>query len=82
MIDIDHPATWCGLVNVYIDGVDVGKLVKYFMDKHRLFVIPIKHEEFQGIRVTPNIYTLLSEVDLFADVMEKAALGKIKEVMS
>ena len=32
---------------------------------------PIVHPEFDGLRVTPNVYTTLSEVDLFADQMER-----------
>jgi hypothetical protein len=69
------------LINVYIKGVDVKKLTDFLMKKHRILVIPIIHDEFKGIRVTPNIYTLLSEVDLFAHVMEKAAKGEIPGVM-
>ena len=28
--------------------------------------MPILHEEFQGLRITPNVYTTLGEVDAFA----------------
>lgn len=82
MTNIDDPSQWCGLINVYIEGVDVGKLVEYLMKKYRIFVIPIKHAELRGIRVTPNVYTLLSEVDLFAEAVEKVAQGKVPEVMA
>jgi selenocysteine lyase/cysteine desulfurase len=81
MTNIDDLSQWCGLVNVYIKGVDVTKLVKYLLDKHKIYVIPILHEEFKGVRVTPNVYTLLSEIDLFADIMEKVARGEVIEVM-
>jgi selenocysteine lyase/cysteine desulfurase len=37
--------------------------------QHRIIVTPIPHEEFQGVRVTPNVYTTLDEVDRFADAM-------------
>jgi selenocysteine lyase/cysteine desulfurase len=76
MTNIDDPTQWCGLINAAIDGVDVQKLKDYLMDKYRIFVIPIKHDEFQGIRITPNVYTLLSEIDLFAEAMEDVASGK------
>jgi hypothetical protein len=33
---------------------------------------PTKHAQFQGIRVTPNVYTTLDEVDLFVDAMKQA----------
>jgi len=51
------------------------------MEKHRIFVVPIKYDEFKGIRVTPNVYTLLSEVDLFTEAMEKVAKGEVAEIM-
>jgi isopenicillin-N epimerase len=42
-------------------------------DKHLIFVVPIMHEEFQGIRITPNLYTTLSELDRFCEQMELIA---------
>jgi selenocysteine lyase/cysteine desulfurase len=33
---------------------------------------PIGHKEFQGIRVTPNVYTSVDEIDRFADYVLKA----------
>ncbi len=80
-LNIDDTSSWCGLVNFYIDGVDVGKLVDYLLAKHRIYVVPIVHPEFKGIRVTPNVYTLVSEMDLFGDIIVSVAKGEIKEVM-
>jgi selenocysteine lyase/cysteine desulfurase len=81
MTNINDHSQWCGLINVYIKGVDVKKLQDYLMKKYRIFVVPIRHDEFKGIRVTPNVYTLLSEVDLFAKAMEKAAKGEVPEII-
>jgi selenocysteine lyase/cysteine desulfurase len=80
-INIDDPSQWCGLVNVHINGVDDGKLSSYLLDKHKIYLIAIGHEECKGIRVTPNVYTLPSEIDVFADAMEKVARGEVKEVL-
>ena len=33
--------------------------------KQRIIVTPIKHAEFQGLRITPNLYTTLGEIDTF-----------------
>jgi len=60
----------CGIANVQIDGVDSGELSSYLWREHRILVTPIKHEEFEGIRVTPNVYTTLRELDQFAGVMQ------------
>lgn len=58
---------------VQIEGIDSGKLSQWLLDKHRVVTVAIKHPEFEGIRVTPNVYTTLDEVDRFADLMERAA---------
>ena len=31
------------------------------------------HKDFQGIRVTPNVYTTLEEIDTFGEAMQRAA---------
>ena len=61
----------CALANVRIEGVDSVKLTDHLWSAHRILVTPIKHEEFEGIRVTPHVYTTLEEIDRFADAMEK-----------
>ncbi|MCI0513201.1 aminotransferase class V-fold PLP-dependent enzyme [candidate division KSB1 bacterium] len=64
------PEFACGLTTVQIKGVDSGKLVNYLWEKHRILVTGISHPEFEGIRVSPNVYTSLEEIDRFGDVME------------
>lgn len=63
----------CGIANVRIDGVDTDKLAAHLMDKHKIFTVPIIHDEFQGLRITPNVYTTLPELDRFVDAMTSAA---------
>ncbi len=81
MVNVENQSNWCGIVTVNIEGVSLPKLVSYLYDKHRIFVVRITHEQFNGIRVSPNVYTMLSEIDKFAEVMEDAATGKIKEIL-
>jgi isopenicillin-N epimerase len=66
----DAPSGAIGLVQ--IDGIDSVKLAEYLWDRQRIVVIPIKHEQFEGIRVTPNVYSTLDEVDVFVDAMKLA----------
>ena len=40
-------------------------------DKWRIIATPIVHAEYEGIRVTPNVYTTLEEIDTFAEAMVK-----------
>lgn len=55
-----------------VEGLDAAKFATWLLDKHRIVATPIVHPEFTGIRVTPNVYTTLDEVDLFADRVEEA----------
>ena len=67
------PAQSCAIANVNIEGVDPAAIGSYLFNKHRIFTTPIIHEEFRGIRITPNVYTTLGELNRFCDVMEKIA---------
>ncbi|HRP08894.1 MAG TPA: aminotransferase class V-fold PLP-dependent enzyme [Gemmatimonadales bacterium] len=68
---IDTP--WSGAIGLLgIEGIDPVKLTGWLMSKHRIVVTPIVHAEFSGIRVTPNVYTTLDEIDLFTDRISSA----------
>jgi len=67
------PAQSCGLANVGLDAVDCQKLGEHLWTRFRTIVVPIKREDYQGIRVTPNVYTTLDEIDTFAEVVEGVA---------
>lgn len=64
------PDQSCGLACLSIEGVDPKKLAARLWEKYRILVTAIVHDEFQGIRVTPNVYTTLSEIDAFCEAME------------
>ncbi len=65
------PQQSCGLASVSIAGIDAGKLAEYLFDRHRIIVTAIKHQEFEGLRITPNVYTTLKEIDTFCEAMEQ-----------
>lgn len=63
---LDSPdAAGIGLVS--FDGLAPNDVVSWLLNKHRIVTTPINHDEFSGIRVTPNVYTTIDEVDLFAE---------------
>lgn len=66
------PRMSVGLANVDIEGMDLGKLGNYLLSEHRIITTPIVNDRgVNGLRITPNVYTTLSEIDTFAEVMEK-----------
>jgi hypothetical protein len=42
-------------------------MVGWLFEKHRIVTTPINHAEFDGLRITPNVYTTLDEVDVFSE---------------
>ena len=62
----------CGIGLVSVAGFDTNKLQAYLWEKHRIMTTPIVHDEFQGLRITPNVYTTRpTEIDVFCDRMEQ-----------
>jgi selenocysteine lyase/cysteine desulfurase len=67
------PKQSCAIANFKIEGVDPVQLGGYLMSKYKIFTTPIVHDEFTGIRITPNVYTTLWELDRFAGAVEQVA---------
>ena len=71
--------TW-GMATVGIQGMTASQITSALFDRHRIVVAglaqgayPGQQFPFQGIRVTPNVYTTIEEVDTFARAMETLA---------
>jgi len=63
----------CAIANFKIEGINHYEIGSNLMSKHKIFTTPIQHEEFTGIRITPNVYTTIWELDRFCDVVTKIA---------
>jgi selenocysteine lyase/cysteine desulfurase len=68
--------TW-GLAYMSIDGMEPRAVSAYLWDKYRIIAnamvqgqLPAAQFPYQGIRVTPNVYTTLEEIDTFAGAIE------------
>ena len=61
----DHQS--CGIANVAIEGMEPKAVADYFFDEHRIFTVAVE----MGVRVTPNLFTELSDVDALAQALEK-----------
>ncbi len=69
--------TW-GLATVGINGMEVSKITSFLFDNYRIIVaglaqgpMPGQQFPYQGIRVTPNVYTTVDEVDTFVKAMTR-----------
>jgi selenocysteine lyase/cysteine desulfurase len=63
----------CAIANVHVEGTTPAALCDHLMRHHKIYATPIVHEEFEGVRVTPSVYTTLKELDRFCEVMSGIA---------
>ncbi len=66
------PGASCGIATVQFTGLDTAKLQSHLWTKHRILTVAIKHEQFEGLRVSPSVYTLKDDLDRFCDILEAA----------
>jgi isopenicillin-N epimerase len=68
---LDSP--YAGAIGLFhVEGIETNKLMAWLMERYRIVTTPINHPEFHGLRITPNVYTTLDEVDLFAEKVLEA----------
>ena len=67
------PAHSCAIGTVQVVGTPTPAVVERLWSRWRIIATPIMHAEYEGVRVTPNVYTTLDEVDTFAAAMEEIA---------
>ena len=60
----------CGIGNVQIEGEDTSILRNWLWNEHRILTVSINHPQFQGLRISPSVYSTLEEVDRFIEAME------------
>jgi selenocysteine lyase/cysteine desulfurase len=57
-----------GAIAVFnVKGMDMGKLNGWLWNNHKISTAGMNHPEFTGLRITPNVYTTLDEIDRFTD---------------
>jgi selenocysteine lyase/cysteine desulfurase len=61
----------CAIGTLSLNGLDPHTAAAELWAKDRIFVTPIKHDEFNGLRITPNLFTTLAEIDAFVRAIER-----------
>jgi selenocysteine lyase/cysteine desulfurase len=65
------PRMSCGIGLLSVSGKEPGPLCDQLWDKYRILTVAIVHKQFQGLRITPNIYTTVPEIETFCGAVEK-----------
>jgi selenocysteine lyase/cysteine desulfurase len=79
ILNSEDPEQSCAIGFVSVAGVPAPDLQNYLWSKWRIWTVAVVTPgEYEGLRITPNVYTTLEEIDTFADVMKKVIkAGKI-----
>ena len=77
--NLGEPAEAWAVAAVNIEGIDVRDLARFLMDQYRIIAVPLVGGappnavfDYQALRVSPNVYTTLEEIDTFVEAMEAA----------
>jgi selenocysteine lyase/cysteine desulfurase len=62
-----NPKWGCAIGNVSVEGKKVGDLDSFLLDKYRVHTVGIEWENIHGVRVTPNVYTTLKNLDVLVE---------------
>ena len=73
------PEFSCCIGTVQIDGIDTKALGEHLWAAYRIIATPIMHDEFEGLRVTANVFTTLEELDRFVEAMEDVIRNGLPE---
>ena len=68
-----QPERSCAIANVGVQGVRPADLAKTLLDKYRIFTVAIDGAGVHGVRVTPQVFTTLRELDVLVKALREIA---------
>lgn len=57
------PEFSCALANVAIEGKDANEIADFLFNRYKIHAVAIKWEAVDGVRLTPNVYTVTKDLD-------------------
>ncbi len=63
----------CGIANVGIKGMKPSILAERLFKEYNIFTVAIDYANVKGCRITPNVFTLTKELDLFVKALKELA---------
>jgi len=68
------PSLACAIASVAIEGKKPEEISGELFNKHKIHTVAINWENIHGVRVTPNVYTSLKDLDKLASALKKMAI--------
>ncbi|PWT90714.1 MAG: aminotransferase V [Proteobacteria bacterium] len=69
------PAQSCGIGFLAFNGVNTAQMRETLVTKYGIYTAYVPHEEYEGLRITPNVYSTVRDIDTFADAIEREVKG-------
>jgi len=67
------PARSCGIANVGIKNMKPSDLADTLLKKYKIYTVAIDGANVQGCRISPNVYTTITELDTFVAALKEMA---------
>jgi selenocysteine lyase/cysteine desulfurase len=68
-----HPKWGCAIGNVAIEGRKPSELDAFLFDKYKIHSVAIEWENIHGVRITPNVYTTIDNLDVLVQGIKQFA---------
>lgn len=67
------PRRSCAIANVGVRGIAPAELARRLLDEYRIYTVAIDGAGVRGVRVTPQVYTSLQELDALVRALKRIA---------
>ena len=61
------PGFGCAIGSVLVEGRKPGELDNFLLDKYKVHTVGIEWENIHGVRITPNVYTSVQQLDTLVE---------------
>lgn len=69
----EDPNRSCAIANVGISDLNPAEMAKTLMEKYKIFTVAIDGANVHGCRITPNVYTTTTELNIFIEALKQMA---------
>lgn len=63
----------CGIGLFSIDGMEISDIDRTLFNDYKIHAVAINWENINGVRISPNVYTVTSEMDVLVEAITKMA---------
>ena len=69
------PRRSCAIANVGIAGIKPGDLAKILLNRYQVWTVAIDTANVQGVRITPQVFISIADLDRFVLALKELAAG-------